>query len=117
MGSDSETADQHVVVGLTNSHELPFTFVLEPWGEVYEFPAGATFVVVAQGPAGDNLVIDNGERVITVWGWSGSNVEVFHNGKLISHSGGPPVPSVPAGMSIRGFLGMVMGNGEKPSDE
>lgn len=114
--SDEPGADvQRVALRITNSHDSSITFAPEPCrGRVFQFPAGATFEVVARGPEGDTLDVEASTDTITVWAWSGSTVAVFHAGQCITDTGDLRVPLLPVSMSTRGFLGMVTGDTETP---
>jgi hypothetical protein len=56
-------------------------FELEPWGEQYEMPPGANFTIVAKASTRGELEIQVAEDRITVFGWTGSTIEIFQNGK------------------------------------
>jgi hypothetical protein len=60
------------------------TLRLEPWGEEYTVPPGATVQVVARGPAGDALDIQWADDRVTVYGWPGSIVAVRRKGVDVS---------------------------------
>ena len=72
---------------LTNAHSEAIRFYLEPWGEEYTMPSGATFEVVARGPQGGSLDVAVADDAITIWGWAGSVVALLHEGTLL----GPPL--------------------------
>lgn len=95
---------------LRNRRKGPVTLRLEPWGEAYSFPAGATFQVVARGPEGDSLEIAWGPDGVTVYGWPGSIVSVLRKGVDV---GAPPgqttrqrltAPYLPEGMRVSEWL-------------
>ena len=79
---------------IKNSRDIEMRFDLEPWGEQYKMQPGESFRVVASAPTSGELVIDVEEKVITVFGWSGSIVQLFQDGTEI---GGSPqsVPPTP----------------------
>lgn len=109
MESEQESGGQKFVVAVRNVRDTAVRFILEPQGCEFVMPPGAVFELRAEGPEGDELQIDFAPDQIIAWGWSGSVVEVWHNG--VSLSGRSlPVPPVPPGMSVRGFLGMVLGD-------
>lgn len=62
----------------------------------------------AVGPIGESLEIVDGDETLTVWGWSGCVITLFENGKQLDVGGGPPVPGIPDGMSMRSFIGLVL---------
>jgi hypothetical protein len=109
MESEEAPARQKLVVALRNARDTAVTLILEPWAREFAMPPGAVFELRAEGPEGDQLQIDFGPDQITAWGWSGSMVEVWQDGVNLS---GPaiPVPPVPPAMSVRGFLGVVLGD-------
>lgn len=70
-----------------NTTDGNITFHLEPWGDIFRMAPGMTFIVKAEGPSqegADCMVIEHGPGRITVWGWSGSAVEVFYRDRDIS---------------------------------
>ena len=87
---------------IRNSRATSLTFYLEPWGEAYLMPPDAIFEVVARGPAGDCLEVEYAEDHITVYGWSGSTVSLFHAGIALGAAceTQASVPTVPPGEKI-----------------
>ena len=86
------------------------TLRLEPWGEEYTVPPGATVQVVARGPLGDSIEIEWGSGQVTVYGWPGSVVSVERRGKDL---GAPPgekrrerrtAPFLPEGMRMNEWV-------------
>jgi hypothetical protein len=61
---------------IRNNSKTDLELHLEPWGEQYSMPIGATFKVEADGPEDDVLEIEYVEGRIIVYGWSGSVVTV-----------------------------------------
>jgi hypothetical protein len=72
---------------LRNSRTVTVKLRLEPWGEEYAFAGGAVVELRAHGPDAGSLEIDSDDRSITIYGWSGSVVELFHSGAPLSGSG------------------------------
>ncbi|HLL06544.1 MAG TPA: hypothetical protein VK539_38590 [Myxococcaceae bacterium] len=70
---------------ITNSHNSAVKLFIEPWGELYQLQAGASVDILVEGPGrGDTtqstdaglLEVEYSVDQITVWGWSGSKLEV-----------------------------------------
>lgn len=80
MGIGEKTSESLVQLRVTNAREIELTLDVEPWGEQYPMAPGATFEVVARGPAGDCLEVEYGEDHITLYGWPGSTVSVSKAG-------------------------------------
>ncbi len=82
---------------LCNARTIPVTLYLEPWGEQYTITPEATFTVVARGPEGDALEVEWADDHIILYGWPGSIVTLFHDGKEVGvgASKRPPVPATP----------------------
>jgi hypothetical protein len=74
---DAET----VTLRISNSGDHAVQFVLEPWGEIYPMPAGATFVVISQGAHENMVEVTFDPDTIKFWGASGSTASLFHEGK------------------------------------
>jgi hypothetical protein len=80
MQSEPEANECLLSLRIRNSHSAALTFYLEPWGEQYAMPPEATFAVVAKGPEGDSLEVEFADDHITLHGWPGSVVSLFHAG-------------------------------------
>lgn len=93
MQSAASDLRHEVRVRVANPHEQGTVLVLEPWGETYTMPAGATFDVIAEGPATDTLEITSDAAAIVVWGWPGSVIMLFHGDiEVGDHLARPSVP-------------------------
>ena len=81
---------------VANDGESPLEFVLEPWGEIYELPAGESFEIVAHGPPGGFEVTHQAGRIV-VWGWTGTTVDLLRDNVEIAPGSGPRgrVPPMP----------------------
>jgi hypothetical protein len=112
MAIEAEPARQQFTLVVRNTRDTAVTLFLEPGGADYLLPPGEAFEIRAEGPEGDHLEIDSASDHITAWAWSGSVVDLWQNGINLS---GPstPIPSVPEGMSVRGFMGMVLGDSKR----
>lgn len=97
MTNEPGVVEHIVTIRLLNSRSIGIKFYLEPWGEEYEMPPDATFDVVAKGPQGGSLEVEFGDDHITVYGWAGSVVSLFHNGTELGKGlwERSPVPSYP----------------------
>jgi len=111
MGTEGVPARQRFTLVVRNTRGSAVTLFLEPGGADYLLPPGEALEIRAEGPEGSHLEIDIAPDHITTWAWSGSVIDLWQNGVNLS---GPstPVPSVPEGMTVRGFLGMVLGDHE-----
>lgn len=114
----SEPELQTVTFRIANDHDDPIQFVLEPWGEEYEIAPGWAIDVVMRGPVGDLPDIRMRMGCVIVVGWSGSVAWLFQNGKEMGERLAErlPVPSLPEGMRVSGFLNLLLGPaGERPA--
>lgn len=59
-----------------NRGNAPVELRIEPWGDRYPLAAGASVYIRAEAPSAGLLTVDYGPDHITVWGWSGSILEV-----------------------------------------
>jgi hypothetical protein len=80
---------------VSNSYSEPITPCLEPWADELRILRKVTYEIRAEGPAGDCLQVDYDELRITVYGWSGSILEVVHGEKLMLACS-IPAPRTPA---------------------
>jgi hypothetical protein len=78
-----------------NSKGKRVNFVLEPWGEIYDFDPSDEFLVVIQGPAEGIPEVDINDESVMVYGWSGSTAQVFRNDEELSPHTRSPVPQFP----------------------
>ena len=81
-------------LSLRNSHRGILRLFVEPWGEELLMPPNVTYQIVAEGPQGDSLELDIGERSVTVYGWPGAIASVFDGGKLLCECS-VPAPLTP----------------------
>jgi len=93
--AEQEASAVLVSLRIRNSRATSLTLYLEPWGEKYLMSPEATFKVVAKGPQGDCLEVEYAEDHITVYGWPGSEVSLFHEGAELGtgQRTEPPIPS------------------------
>ena len=95
MPYDPETKEYVTALRVYNARSVPLTLYLEPWGEQYIMAPEATFTAVAKGPEGDALEVEWADDHIVLYGWPGSVVTLFHEGKEVGSgtSERAPVPS------------------------
>ena len=79
---------------IQNSQSQPVTLYLEPWGEELLISPNATYEFAARGPEGDCLHVDFAPAQITIYGWSGSVISVYHNDKMLRNCE-IPAPATP----------------------
>jgi len=81
---------------ITNSHSASVRLLIEPWGELYRLQAGASVDILVEGPGRDDaahavdaglLEVEYSADQITVWGWSGSKLEVVGGSEAERHRG------------------------------
>jgi hypothetical protein len=84
MGNERE---QVVTARLRNGGSVEMTVHVEPWGEQFAMPPGATFEVAARGPGGDDLEITLDGDSVTLWGWAGSVVTLTQRGVELRTAG------------------------------
>lgn len=86
MRQDAVKANHIERLQLQNTRSTSLQFWLEPWGEEFSIPAGATYEVEFCGPDDDCAMIRIGNDNIIVYGWSGSTVSVFYEGNRVGGS-------------------------------
>jgi hypothetical protein len=80
---------------VSNYGSEPITLCLEPWADEIPVPSKVTFEIVAEGPDGNCLEVTYRERRISVYGWSGSVLSVFHEGDRLVECAIPVPPTPP----------------------
>jgi len=99
----------HTVVHEVRSPpDRPLALWIEPWGDEIVLPTGAVGELRATSPEAGDLEIVPEERGVVIYAWSGATLQVFASGSMLQDYT-YPVPYVPAGMSVRAFLGVVLG--------
>ena len=92
----SSAGDSHTQgVWVTNSHPQSAILCLEPWGDEISLPSGSSFLVIFEGPSGNFPIVQWEDERMTVYGWSGSVVSVYHEDKEVWSSGTVRVPEMP----------------------
>ena len=91
-----ETENRVQYLRITNSKSTALRLHLEPWGEQFVMDPGTTFQIVATGPEGDCMELEYDDEHITLWGWSGSVISIFHKGQRLG-GGDIPMPDLPSG--------------------
>lgn len=95
-------------LSIENSSERPLVLVLEPWGMPLELALGQHVEVTGRATQAGHLHLEHRVDALVVWGWPSSTVEVRgQSGVLFSCS--VPVPGVPPGRTVAGFLKGVLG--------
>ena len=97
-----------VIEAVQNEGKGDRTLVIEPWGMPLQLPPGRTFRVVARAPVAGHLEVARDGETVIIHAWPTSTVEVF-DGDLLVERFATPVPSVPAGQSVKRFLDNVLG--------
>jgi hypothetical protein len=84
-------------IKVKNRSQSTVEFVLEPWGEVYKMAPNDMFVVAGKGPEEDSFEVVFENDAISVWGWPGSVLWLYHNDKELGERTEPrtPVPPIP----------------------
>jgi hypothetical protein len=88
--------------------DQPLRLWIEPWADEREFPPGTVVTLRASSPQDGHLEIVPAEDATWVYGWVGSTLEVLVGDRRIALFDNPP-PALPEGMSMRGFIGGVLG--------
>ena len=96
-------------VPVRNRRKRPVRFRVEPWGEEYEMPAGATFQVTGRGPEGEGIDVQWDDNGVIVYAWPGASLRVVHRGVEVGPSQRLTAPRIPSGMTLREWVAAVKG--------
>ena len=99
-------------ISVTNSANRSVILYLEPWGDQFEMLPATTLCLIARAVQPGSFEIEHLEDEIIVWAWTGSVVSVFSEGNeacILNGDERPPVPEVPEGQSVSGFLRTLLG--------
>jgi hypothetical protein len=90
-----------------NRRKRSVRFRVEPWGEEYQMPSGATFHVSGRGPDGEGIFVEWGDESVTVYAWPGASLHVSHRGVDVGPSERLTAPRIPSGMTLREWVAAV----------
>jgi hypothetical protein len=93
---------------ITAPADQPLRLWIEPWAYEREFPPGTVVTLRARSPQDGHLEIVPAEDATWVYGWVGSTLELLVSGEQVALFDNPP-PALPEGMSMRDFIGGVLG--------
>jgi hypothetical protein len=74
---------EEVRIRVTSDRPDDFTLVIEPWGDVYCVKPTDEYVILARGPAPAKPELVQGTNKLTYYGWTGSTLTLYHNGKSL----------------------------------
>ncbi len=66
-----------------NPTTRPLTLFLEPWAETFILEPDSGFDLVGEGPVEGRFEVSVRENGLTVYGWTGSVIEVFQDGATV----------------------------------
>ena len=64
-----------------NDDAAPLVLFLEPWAEPFIIPPHSSVEIVAFASGNGHLQVDEHDKQLTVWGWTGSTVHVLQDGQ------------------------------------
>jgi hypothetical protein len=96
--------------------DSPLRLWIEPWADAREFPPGTVVTLRAQSPQEGRIEIVEAKDATWVYGWTGSTLEVLVGGNRVVLFDNPP-PALPEGMSMRDFIGGVLGAKPRTEEE
>ena len=97
-----------IAIRVANTSSGPSRLILEPYGREYELALGQDQRFDFEGPDEALVDVELRDGGIVVYGWVGSTVD---DGAI---SPGPPVPAIPPGMDVRGFVELMFGGTPEP---
>jgi hypothetical protein len=72
------------IIKLTNDRSEPVLLCLEPLGEQVTLNAHGTYEIITSGGDEGPVEMFLADGKLTVYGWNGSDSEVFHNGRRVA---------------------------------
>jgi hypothetical protein len=88
--------------------DQPLRLWIEPWGDGREFPAGTLVTLRARSPHAGRLEIIPADDATWIYAWHGVTLEILVDGEQVALFDISP-PAIPEGMSMREFVGGVLG--------
>lgn len=102
--------EYEISIMLTNSRDSTLTFILEPWGFIYEMQPQAKYTVCFRSPiqpSPPNIVeVEYAADSITVYAWDGCLFAVFQNDTVLP-PGAFVGPRLPGGVNILKNIGFL----------
>ena len=100
MATDSKT--------VSNISADPIEVIFEPWAMSYVLPAGQSFRLEALSDRTGELEVSRSSAGIEVYAWPGATLQVWNGTTLVDHFD-RAVPELPANMTTRDFIGLLLG--------
>lgn len=101
--------EYEVSLGLSNTHGVPITLIIEPWGEVYEMVPNKKYTICFRSPfppsSPHEIEVVYAPDSITVYAWDGCLFTLFSQGEIISPGGAFDAPRVPEGIEVLKSIG------------
>lgn len=88
--------------------DRPLRVWIEPWADERTFSPGTVVTMRARSPREGRIEVVEGRDATWVYGWPGSTLEVLVGSKRVVYFDNPP-PALPEGLSMRDFIGGVLG--------
>jgi len=100
---------------VNNPGAEPLELWCEPWAESIRVAPGRRLTIVGKSPREGRFEVERTESGVVIYAWPGSTAVVYDEGTVV-RTFPTPVPDIPAGMSMKGFVGSLFGGPGQPAE-
>lgn len=91
--------------------------LIEPWGQPLTLKPGQSLRVTASSLLDGTLEHDVTPEADVIYAWPGATYRAYLDDALIDESDSIVPDVLPPGMSVRDFLGMMLGSDDRAADQ
>jgi hypothetical protein len=99
---------------IANDTSAPLAVWVEPWADTLVVPPGERFTFSGSSELPGGFEVERTPTGVVIYAWAGSTA-VVRSGEVIVRTFDIPVPGIPAGMSMKGFVGFMFGESSTSS--
>jgi hypothetical protein len=104
------------VATIANEGQQPIEVWIEPWAEGLRLPPGRSISISGKSDSEGGFEVDRSESRVVVYAWPGCTA-IVSDGVRVVREFPIPVPPIPAGASIKGFVATMFGEPTGPRTE
>lgn len=102
---------------ITNRTEGVRVVVVEPWGQPFTLEPGQSLRIVASSLIKGELEHDPAPEADLIYAWPGATYRAYLDDELVEECDNVVPDVLPPGMTVRQFLGMMLGADDRAGDQ